>query len=333
MQVVLVIIVIAIILGIFSKIWPVILAVIALGIVAAIALHLMKRKYFNSSDFRAHKNRLSTLVAEHNSIASYAEELRENESFQLGISNTGQHAHLATSTNISQHNYRRDRHLATYGKANVHNCSLQVVRNAQADPLKYVVKYFNVEVSEEGLARVERFGDDLSRLENAIDNIKNREKELATGVNLPWYIETFFMQDFYSQVGIELAPIDVPYPVYSFEYVSAGGNSAQETSLKFTSEVVDELIAWMSQKIKFRKSVAGQRALMTKTLRHQIKDRDNHTCQQCGLSVHDEPNLLLEVDHIYPLSKGGMSTIENLQTLCWRCNRTKGAKVIEHVDE
>ncbi|RAE55164.1 HNH endonuclease, partial [Burkholderia multivorans] len=39
-----------------------------------------------------------------------------------------------------------------------------------------------------------------------------------------------------------------------------------------------------------------------------------------------EPHLLLEVDHIKPISKGGLSEIENLQTLCWRCNRSKSNK-------
>ena len=27
-----------------------------------------------------------------------------------------------------------------------------------------------------------------------------------------------------------------------------------------------------------------------------------------------------------PVSRGGMSTPDNLQTLCWRCNRTKSNK-------
>ena len=27
-----------------------------------------------------------------------------------------------------------------------------------------------------------------------------------------------------------------------------------------------------------------------------------------------------------PVSKGGLTTEDNLQTLCWRCNRSKGAK-------
>ena len=59
------------------------------------------------------------------------------------------------------------------------------------------------------------------------------------------------------------------------------------------------------------------------TLREWILKRDNYTCRQCGNSITIEPNLLLEVDHITPVSKWGPSIPENLQTLCWRCNRTK----------
>ena len=40
----------------------------------------------------------------------------------------------------------------------------------------------------------------------------------------------------------------------------------------------------------------------------------------------EEPNLLLEVDHIVPVSKGGKTEADNLQTLCWRCNRSKSNK-------
>lgn len=59
------------------------------------------------------------------------------------------------------------------------------------------------------------------------------------------------------------------------------------------------------------------------TLRELILKRDNYTCKQCGNSMTTEPNLLLEVDHITPVSKWGPSIPENLQTLCWKCNRAK----------
>ena len=65
---------------------------------------------------------------------------------------------------------------------------------------------------------------------------------------------------------------------------------------------------------------------MTKELREKILKRDNYKCQICGLSRKQEPHLLLEVDHIIPISKGGKTVESNLQTLCWSCNRSKSNK-------
>ena len=48
----------------------------------------------------------------------------------------------------------------------------------------------------------------------------------------------------------------------------------------------------------------------------------------CGNSTFSEPNLLLEIDHIIPVAKGGATIEENLQTLCWKCNRSKSSKLI-----
>ncbi|YCQ26775.1 HNH endonuclease [Arthrobacter sp. Z4-13] len=66
---------------------------------------------------------------------------------------------------------------------------------------------------------------------------------------------------------------------------------------------------------------------MTAKLRQFIKTRDRHTCRYCSVSLAAEPHLLLEVDDVVPVSKGGLSTPENLQALCWRCNRTKSNKI------
>ena len=60
-----------------------------------------------------------------------------------------------------------------------------------------------------------------------------------------------------------------------------------------------------------------------KMLYHKFDGR----CQLCGKKLTLE-NMTL--DHIIPLVKGGLTTEDNLQTLCWRCNRSKGAKIISN---
>lgn len=223
--------------------------------------------------------------------------------------------------------YRRDRSVANHQAPNVHNCSLQVVRNASADPLKYVMKYSDIEAEETKLAEVENLDEDIARLEDAITNLQQREASIAESFNPPSFIVKHYLDEFMKHVGVELSPISVPYPVYVFEYVSAGGNSSQRTTVLLNTRTIDALIETPSQKIRFKKSAAGQRALMTANLRSFIKRRDNHTCRYCSVSLAAEPHLLLEVDHIAPVSRAGLSTPDNLQTLCWRCNRTKANKV------
>lgn len=68
----------------------------------------------------------------------------------------------------------------------------------------------------------------------------------------------------------------------------------------------------------------NQRKLMTKTLRKQIMERDNYTCQLCGKHMPDEVGL--HIDHIIPVAKGGKTVPSNLQVLCSKCNGNKGTK-------
>lgn len=310
-----------------------ILLTIGLIILAAvygptIIRHIRKNRYFKSEDFLARKKQVAELVAEHNDIAEYVQSIRENDSFEIGISSTGEHAHLASFENTSIHKYRRDRNVSNLGATNVHNCSLQVARNAAMNPIKYLMKYFDIKANEETLVEIEALGDKISRIENALHNLEERESDIATTFAPPDYILEYFKDEFMQHVGVELSPVRIPYPTYSFEYVSAGGNSAQKTTIKLDTPTIDALIETLSDKIRFRKSTAGQRALMTAKFRKFIKKRDNYTCKHCSISVMDEPHLLLEVDHIMPISKGGLSTEDNLQTLCWRCNRSKSNKVM-----
>jgi len=55
-------------------------------------------------------------------------------------------------------------------------------------------------------------------------------------------------------------------------------------------------------------------------LRFLVLRRDSFKCKICGRSPATNPEIQLEVDHIQPYSKGGETVLENLQTLCSRCN-------------
>lgn len=66
----------------------------------------------------------------------------------------------------------------------------------------------------------------------------------------------------------------------------------------------------------------GRKAI-PKSLRFEVFKRDSFTCQYCGRSA---PEVLLEVDHITPVSKGGDNSMINLVTSCRDCNRGKSAK-------
>lgn len=58
-------------------------------------------------------------------------------------------------------------------------------------------------------------------------------------------------------------------------------------------------------------------------LRFRVLQRDNFRCKLCGASPATDSSVVLHVDHIIPFSKGGETTLDNLQTLCSKCNLGK----------
>lgn len=310
-----------------SSFWLAALGLVLIIIANPVVRTIRKSRYFGSVHFQALKTEIAAVVAEHNDVVNYVGEIRTKGSFEIGSSSTGQFAHLASFENTSAWNNRRDRNIAEYAPQ-VYNTSLQVVRSASIDPIKYLMKYFSIKPDQGTLAEVQRVADDIARLEEAVGNVKGREADIMAKINPPAFILKYYRAEFWNRIGVHLSPIEVPYPRYKFQYTSAGGNSGQTTSIELNTPTLDALSATLAEKIRWTKSAAGQRALMTATLRGQIKERDRFRCLHCGVSLTAEPHLLLEVDHIVPISKGGLSTPENLQTLCWRCNRSKGAKVV-----
>lgn len=68
-----------------------------------------------------------------------------------------------------------------------------------------------------------------------------------------------------------------------------------------------------------------ERQPIPKSMRFEIFKRDKFTCQYCGKK---SPDVVLHVDHIHPVSKGGTNDLLNLITSCIDCNLGKSDRTL-----
>lgn len=61
--------------------------------------------------------------------------------------------------------------------------------------------------------------------------------------------------------------------------------------------------------------------------RHNILMRDQHRCQYCGSSEG-----VFTLDHVYPKSRGGKRSWDNLVTACSKCNEKKRDRTPEEAE-
>jgi 5-methylcytosine-specific restriction endonuclease McrA len=76
------------------------------------------------------------------------------------------------------------------------------------------------------------------------------------------------------------------------------------------------------QRREISKKAKNRRGKIGKKQRERIYERDGYECVRCG---QDDPEELT-LDHIIPVSRGGTSKDDNLQTMCKWCNGLKGNK-------
>jgi hypothetical protein len=65
----------------------------------------------------------------------------------------------------------------------------------------------------------------------------------------------------------------------------------------------------------------GSRPTIPQSVRSAVWRRDGGRCVDCGSNEN------LHIDHIIPWSRGGSSTVRNLELRCESCNLKKGAKI------
>ncbi|MFN3606022.1 MAG: HNH endonuclease, partial [Cypionkella sp.] len=87
-----------------------------------------------------------------------------------------------------------------------------------------------------------------------------------------------------------------------------------------------DMLAWGPVKLteyNLQWSLRLTRRSISSSARYRILERDHFTCRICGRNAAD--NVRLEVDHKTSVRDGGNNHEDNLWTLCFECNRGKGA--------
>lgn len=322
MKVVLWFLIICLAIGLIAAAWPLFLALAILAIVTFV----YASAYFKGEKFNSIKDSISTYIADCNELNAHIEELRASY-VRVNKTDYGE----ATYSNVGRSNYKRKGIANAKYAPTIYDCSRTVCDNARKQPFKYICKYFNIEENEASLEQFEEILNNFAAAEEGKELSRHKRQEILDSIanNIPWIIKKFFSKRLNRELGFDEFQFDeLFFPVFSFRYISSGGNSGTQFDVTMDMDMLERFISYLSERVNFKKSAEGQRRLMTPKLRRFIIDRDNNTCKQCGNSTLNEPNLLLEVDHIIPVAKGGLTTEENLQTLCWKCNRRKGARVL-----
>lgn len=207
-----------------------------------------------------------------------------------------------------------------------YRCSSSIVSNASNNVVKYLIKYSNIDISLYCLECI----DFCSNYMQSLDRLQIDMNSLLDEINcqLPRFVRLFAAHKKipYTVCSVSYQLEKIKNPEFRFLYVSPAGKSRRTYEIEITTNILKSVQSEISSKVEKTGHSKRQRSAMTNDLREAVKKRDNYTCCICGNSVFDEPNLLLEVDHIIPISKGGKTDASNLQTLCWRCNRKKSNK-------
>lgn len=288
----------------FTIIIPLFMLMIAISIYYLI--HFFKTlAYYKTPDFLSIKEKLAEKIVEYNEFDHFMDETRD-------------------------YIHSKQQELTT---GNIRNSTLTVYKNSQLDVYKYIVKYFfkNTKIDESSMQIIESILQKYNTINQTHEILTDEYNELMEYIQKHMYRGAYI---FKSMTMKKLGSRKLPkfeknyYIWYAFNYTSPANRKSYSNSTILDEERLEDFAKFLNDLIAYRKSVKFQRQLMTPHLRESILVRDKYTCRSCGISKQKEAHLLLEIDHIMPIAKGGITIETNLQTLCWKCNRTKGSKVL-----
>lgn len=173
---------------------------------------------------------------------------------------------------------------------------------------------FEIIVSD-GVSNSKKFGD-LICLINSVHTTLDT-------INTTHFSSKKYYAEEDMQISSILNSVKALQPMFFFRflYVSPKGNKTYWIDANKNCVDLEFLLNKYDEREKKRILSIEQRSLMNLKLRYAILQRDGFRCQICGRSQED--GVKLHVDHIIPVSKGGLTTPDNLRTLCDECNLGK----------
>lgn len=100
---------------------------------------------------------------------------------------------------------------------------------------------------------------------------------------------------------------------------NGGGSQYIRYSINIPNAVSEIAEAHKARSKKWKKET--RRPNIPASVRQQVFERDAYRCVKC------KSYLRLCVDHRHPYSLGGNNDLDNLQTLCWKCNSKKSNRI------
>ena len=280
--------------------------------------------YYESEEFAGIKKSCDNLMKSQRDFNEYIDEKARSISSLLG-------AGVLRNETVNEDVYQYFRPYKKEITPFTAEVSQAVFASAENSPMDYVIKcFYNNKASQpEQLQKLHTLVEELETLSEAKEIIARQKEEYSQYIqNVPEIVMAKDANGFFSRLGFANIDERVLSLEYKFSYTSNGGFARRSFTVPMTEDNIVKLIGALESKMTYAAFAKEQRSLMTSGLRLKIKERDNYTCRICGNSTHCEPNLLLEIDHIIPVAKGGTTIEENLQTLCWKCNRAKSDKII-----
>ncbi|MCL2120892.1 MAG: DEAD/DEAH box helicase family protein [Clostridiales bacterium] len=187
--------------------------------------------------------------------------------------------------------------------------------------IEYLMKYYAQKESAPLFIPIEREPLDISRIAKEITEKDMRRSEQNDFINAIWDDEKNLLRVYFGnkyffkrQLEIELDKASGDFPIANDEC-----NTVGET-IDLTSLSLYDICMIAPQKGRQLKDSVYASA----------KSKDGLYCcanPKCDNIIESPHKALFQIDHIVPMSKGGKTTLDNLQLLCRPCNLIKSDKL------